>query len=66
MSAMWYVELETKARTREGMYLSSADARSFKKSDIRAARIKAREKAKARWFKKTGERARVTYIRCVG
>ncbi len=46
-------------------WIHSADAKSFKRRDIRAAYIKAREKAEAK-RRKTDPSAKATGVRCVG
>lgn len=45
--------------------IHSADARSFKKKDVRTAYIKARKKAEAK-HQKTNAPAKVINVRCVG
>ena len=45
--------------------VSSADARTMKRADIRAAYVKARHKAEAR-LKRRGVKARATGVQCVG
>lgn len=43
----------------------SADARSFKKADVRTAYVKARKRAEAKHHK-TNPAAKVVNVRCVG
>jgi hypothetical protein len=61
MSAMYWADFN------DGTYITvfSADTKSFKTKDVRAAYRKARKKAEAK-RRKTNPQARVTKIRCVG
>lgn len=72
MSAQYRVTFHHKETgARHGVYLSSADAKSFKKVDIKAANKKAIDKAKAKLDKKptyygTSKDNVVVEVLCVG
>jgi hypothetical protein len=61
MSAVYWVRFDNG----QMLSVSSADARSMKRADLRAATRKAAEKAKAK-MAKTDRKAKVVTVNCVG
>ena len=62
MSATYHVKFENG----EVLYIGAADAKSFKKKDVRSAYANARKRAEARYLKRHGKKVRAVDVRCVG